>query len=103
MACLALSGARGWCRSCDERSRLGPASLRAMGSAVLGGVGLCLAFVPGLLGLALGYWELRSIERGDTPRAGREWARAGVVLGWMNLGMGAAVGLVAAWIRLSAR
>jgi hypothetical protein len=74
-----------------------------MGSAVLGGVGLCLAFVPGLLGLALGYWELRSIERGDTPRAGREWARAGVVLGWMNLGMGAAVGLVAAWIRLSAR
>ena len=100
VACLALSGARAWCRACDERSRLGPASWRAVASGVLGGVGLCLAFVPGLLGLALGYWELRSIERGDTPRTGREWARAGVVLGWMNVGMAVAVGLMSAWIGL---
>jgi hypothetical protein len=69
-------------------------------SGVLGGVGLCLAFVPGVLGLVLGYAELRSIERGDTPRAGREWARAGVVLGWMNVGLAVVVGLVSAWIGL---
>jgi hypothetical protein len=72
-----------------------------MASGLLGGVGLCCAFVPGLLGLVLGYTELRSIERGDTPRAGREWAQAGVVLGWMNLGMAVAVGLVSAWIRFT--
>jgi hypothetical protein len=101
VACLALSGARGWCRACEERSRGGSASRRAMASGVLGGVGLCCAFIPGLLGLALGYAELRSIERGDAPRAGREWARAGVVLGWMNLLMAVAVGLVAVWIGLT--
>lgn len=100
-SCLALSGARGWCRDCDERSRLGPASRRAVASGLLGGAGLCLAFVPGLLGLALAYTELRSIERGDTPRAGREWARAGVVLGWMNVGMAVAVGLASAWIHFA--
>lgn len=100
VSCLALSGARGWCRTCEEYSRLGSASRRAVASGVLGGVGLCLAFVPGLVGLALAYVELRSIERGDTPRAGREWARAGVVLGWMNVGMAVAVGLVSVWIGL---
>jgi ABC-type Fe3+ transport system permease subunit len=63
-------------------------------------LGLCLAFVPGVMGLLLAYAELRSIERGDTPRAGREWARAGVVLGWMNVGMAVAAGLVLAWIGL---
>jgi hypothetical protein len=101
VSCLALSGGRGWCRACEEHSRLGPASTRAMVSGVLGGVGLCCTFVPGLIGLMLGYAELRSIERGDTPRAGREWARAGVVLGWMNLAMAVAVGLVSVWIGLS--
>jgi hypothetical protein len=100
VSCLALSGSRAWCRTCEEYSRLGSASRRAVASGVLGGVGLCLAFVPGLLGLALAYAELRSIERGDTPRAGREWARAGVVLGWMNVGMAVAAGLVSAWIGL---
>jgi hypothetical protein len=63
-------------------------------------VGLCLAFVPGLLGLGLAYAELRSIERGDTPRAGREWARAGLVLGWMNVALGVVVGLLSAWLGL---
>ena len=101
VACLALSGARGWCRACDEYSRLGAASRRAVASGLLGGIGLCAAFVPGLLGLALGYAELRSIERGDAPRSGREWARAGVVLGWMNLAVAVATGLVAAWIGLT--
>jgi hypothetical protein len=101
VSCLALSGARGWCRACEERSRLGPASTRAMVSGVLGGVGLCCTFLPGLIGLTIGYAELRSIERGDAPRAGREWARAGVVLGWMNVAMAVAVGLVSAWIGLS--
>jgi hypothetical protein len=71
-----------------------------MASGVLGGVGLCCAFVPGVLGLVLGYVELRSIERGDTPQAGRVWARAGVVLGWINVGAGGVVGLVSAWIGL---
>ncbi|MDY7226261.1 DUF4190 domain-containing protein [Hyalangium rubrum] len=101
VACLSLSGARGWCRSCEEHSRRGPASRRAVASGVLGSVGLCCAFAPGLLGLALGYAELRSIERGDSPRAGREWAKAGVVLGWMNVLMAVAVGLVSGWMGLS--
>ena len=101
VACLALSGSRGWCRDCDERSRTGPASRRALASGVLGGLGLCCAFLPGLLGLVLGYTELRSIQRGDTPQAGREWAKAGVVLGWTNVAMAVAFGLVAAWLRLT--
>jgi len=100
VSCLALSGARGWCRTCEEYSRLGSASRRAVAAGLLGGLGLCLAFAPGVLGLVLGYAELRSIERGDTPRAGREWAKAGVVLGWMNVGMAVAAGLVSAWIGL---
>lgn len=100
VACLALSGARGWCRECDERWRQGSASGRAIASGVLGGAGLCLAFVPGVLGLVLAQAELRSIARGDTPRAGHEWARAGVVLGWMNVGLGVVVGLVSAWLGL---
>ncbi len=97
VACLALSGARGWCRACEERARMGSASLRAMAAGGLGGLGLCCAFFPGLLGMALGYAELRSIERGDAPRAGHPWARAGVVLGWVNLLLAAVVGLVWAW------
>ena len=101
VACLALSGARGWCRACDERSRMGSASTRAVTSGILGGVGLCCVFLPGLLGLLLGYLELRGIERGDSPRAGLQWARAGVVLGWMNVGMAVAVGLTWAWLGLS--
>jgi len=86
VSCLALSGARGWCRACEEHSRLGVASRRAVASGVLGGVGLCLAFVPGLLGLGLAYAELRSIERGDTPRAGREWAASGHGRAWCSGG-----------------
>ncbi|WP_157232023.1 DUF4190 domain-containing protein [Hyalangium minutum] len=100
VSCLALSGAHGWCRTCEEHARLGSASRRAVASGVLGGAGLCLAFVPGLLGLVLAYAELRSIERGDTPRAGREWARAGLVLGWTNVGLAVVVGLVSAWLGL---
>lgn len=100
VSCLALAGAHGWCRTCEEHARLGSASRRAVASGVLGGAGLCLAFVPGLLGLGLAYAELRSIERGDTPRAGREWARAGLVLGWTNVGLVVVVGLVSAWLAL---
>lgn len=80
---------------------MGPASRRAVASGVLGSVGLCCAFLPGLLGLVLGYAELRSIARGDAPRAGQEWARAGVVLGWMNVLMALAVGLVSAWLGMA--
>jgi len=80
---------------------MGAASTRAITSGILGGVGLCCMVLPGLLGLLLGYLELQSIERGDTPRAGLQWARAGVVLGWMNVGVGVAVALSLAWVRLS--
>ncbi len=80
---------------------MGPASTRAVASGLLGGVGLCCVFLPGLLGLLLGHLELRSIERGDAPRAGLQWARAGVVLGWMNVGMAVVVGLAWAWMGLA--
>ncbi len=100
VSCLALSGARGWCRACEERSLLGSASTRAVCSGVLGGVGLCCAFLPGVLGLVLGYMELQRIERGDAPRAGLYWARAGVVLGWMNVAMAVVAGLTGAWAGL---
>lgn len=98
VSCLALSGARGWCRACEERSRMGPASTRAITSGLLGGVGLCCAFLPGLVGLLLGHLELRGIERGDAPRAGLQWARAGVVLGWLNVGLAVATALSWAWL-----
>jgi hypothetical protein len=80
---------------------MGSASARAVSAGILGGAGLCFAFLPGLLGLALGYLEVRSIERGDSPRAGLQWARAGVVLGWMNLGLAVVAGLTWAWVGLS--
>jgi len=80
---------------------MGSASTRAVTSGLLGGVGLCCAFLPGLVGLVLGHLELRSIERGDAPRAGLQWARAGVVLGWLNVGLAVATALSWAWLASS--
>ena len=82
---------------------MGSASTRAVTSGLLGGVGLCCAFLPGLVGLLLGHLELRSIARGDAPRAGLQWARAGVVLGWLNVGLAMATALSWAWLTAEER
>ena len=72
-------------------------SLGAVLSAVLGTVGPCLGFAPGLLGLLLGELELRRIRKNPALRAGEPWARAGRVLGWLNVALGLVVLLTLRW------
>jgi hypothetical protein len=84
--CLELKGAQVFCPACAARQgAAGKASARAMASMVLGVCGLQCGFVWGLIALPLAYAELRAIESGEAPAAGKGLATAGKILGWINV------------------
>ena len=83
--CLELAGESPLCLECHQRASGGLASRRATAAMVLGILGLCCGFVPGLVGLVLARQELRAIGRGEAPAAGSRRARVGFVLGVLNL------------------
>jgi hypothetical protein len=69
---------------------------------VLGIVGLNCGFVWGVAGLVLAHQELGAIARGDAPEAGKNLAKGGQILGWINvviLALAVAAGVVAVVVR----
>lgn len=64
------------------------ASGRAIASLVLGILSLigcgCLAGIPALI---LAYGELRAIDAGESSPAGRGFAKAGQIMGWISIGL----------------
>ncbi len=85
-SCLELSGEGVLCTECHERMGVGgKASRRAVTSLVLGILGLNCGLVPGVFGLWLAHQELAAIARGEAPVAGRNLARGGQILGYVNL------------------
>jgi len=83
------------CGACFERHVREPrASSQAWASLYLGLAGLTCGFVPGLVGLVLAYRELERIRLGEAPVGGRPLARAGQLLGWLNVVLMAVVSFV---------
>lgn len=98
------------CVSCLPRLEGGPASARARVSALFSTLGLtgllvgflvrgrpglglwALSFVVGFTGIAFGVQELRLIAANQAGARGRNWARAGLVIGALfALGFGGLV------------
>ncbi|ATB48402.1 DUF4190 domain-containing protein [Corallococcus macrosporus] len=53
-----------------------------------------IGFVPGLVGLVLGYQELAAIRRGAAPGSGEGWAILARNVGWFHVAMLVLIGLV---------
>lgn len=91
------------CPSCLNRSgSRGAASGRAIASLILGIVGLNCGFLPGIIGLVLALQELSAIEQGTSPAGGRNLARGGKILGYVNVGLLGLVVLIGVVIGLGA-
>jgi hypothetical protein len=64
-------------------------SKKAVASLVCGVLGiLAVQLVFGPLGVLLGRSALKSITAGRSPAAGRRYARAGMICGWIGIMMG---------------
>lgn len=66
----------------------GGASGRAIAALVLGIVSLvaCGCFA-GIAALILAYGELKAIDAGQSSPAGRGYAKAGLIMGWISIGL----------------
>lgn len=71
-------------------------SERAKLALWLGIAGINFTLVPGIVALFLAYRELAAIARGEAPIAGRPYARAARILGWICAAVLAGIGLVLA-------
>src|SRR5579871_6794603 len=86
--CLEIQEGQALCPPCFERKKeAGPASARATVSVVLGALGINCGLVWGIPGLILAHQELAAIERGDSPPGGKYLAKAGKILGWINVAL----------------
>lgn len=91
------------CPSCTARM-VNPASSRAMVALAVGGLSLaCYCPVIGFGGVVLGNAELAAINRGEAPEAGRTYARAGMIMGWIGVGLTVAILLIGGGIYLASR
>lgn len=92
--CRVVEGTRSLCERCRIALLVeGRPSALAMAAGILGAVGLCLGFVPGVVALVLAHVELKRIARGRSPGAGRHWAETGRALGLLNIVLGVLAGL----------
>jgi hypothetical protein len=93
------------CGACVERVA-GKASSRAMAAVIVGGLGLACYCPPvGIVALVLGNAELAAIDRGEASEAGRTYAQAGRIMGWIGLGLtvvGVGIGILMAGMALVA-
>ena len=64
-------------------------SIRAKVCLILGFIGLFLFRVPVISATAiiLGFWELKAIKKRRSPVVGRRWARIGLTLGFIGIGL----------------
>ncbi|WP_237077279.1 hypothetical protein [Myxococcus xanthus] len=67
-------------------------SKRATLALIFATVGF-IEFVPGLVGLVLGYQELAAIRRGAAPGSGEGWAVLARNVGWFHVAMLVIIGL----------
>ena len=71
------------------------ASGKAIACLVLGILSLigcgCLAGIPALI---LSYGELKAINAGESSPAGRGFAKAGLIMGWISIGLTILVGVI---------
>ena len=95
--CLKLFDGRLTCERCEllliEKSAPSP---RAKLALWLGIAGINFTLLPGIAALFLAHRELAAIARGDAPIAGRPYARAARLLGWLCAAALAAIALYAA-------
>ena len=59
----------------------------AVASLVLGCVAVAFCFVPSILAIVLGYISKGQIDRSQGTQNGRGLAIAGIVLGWVGIGV----------------
>lgn len=88
------------CGAClAHHARAPEVSAQARTALYLGLAGLILGFLPGIMGLVLSYRELERIARGESPPGSHAVARAGQLLGWLNVALlgGAMMVLLARW------
>jgi hypothetical protein len=63
------------------------ASPRAVMALIFGILGFAMCGLLGIGGIILGRQELRAIEAGESSPAGSGLARAGLITGWISLGL----------------
>jgi hypothetical protein len=80
--CLTPDEGRSYCAKCYAMVFRGPPSALAQVSAMLGVIGFC-GYLPAVAALVTSSIELGRIERGESPIAGRNWARSGRAMGWI--------------------
>lgn len=83
-----------FCAECIRRigDRPSREAVWALGVASLG----LLLWLPGIVAIALATRELRRIEAGDAPEAGRDFASLARTLGWVEALVGA--GALGVWL-----
>jgi hypothetical protein len=98
--CIVPLGQEVVCGACLARHAHQPeASAQARAALYLGLAGLILGFLPGIVGLVLSYRELERIARGESSPGSHALARAGQLLGWLNVALlgGAVLVLLSRW------
>jgi len=78
-----------WFQQLEDRARRNQgASGRAIASLVLGILSLIGCwFLAGIPALILAYGELKAIDAGESSPAGRGFAKAGQIMGWISIGL----------------
>ena len=75
------------CSACTQRVG-GKASTRAMVAVVLAAVSVGCYFPPlAIAGVVLGNAEIAAINRGEAPEAGRTYAQAARIIGFIGIGL----------------
>jgi len=70
------------------RTQTQSASRRAIASLVLGIVGIMgCGLITGIVALVLGRAELKAIDAGESPAVGKGYAKAGLIMGWISVGL----------------
>jgi hypothetical protein len=80
--CLKPDEGKSFCARCYPRIFQGPPSMLAQVSVALGVLGFC-GYLPAVAALVTSSIELRRIERGESPIAGRSWARSARAMAWI--------------------
>ncbi|GEN07207.1 hypothetical protein SAMN05443572_104168 [Myxococcus fulvus] len=80
------------CLRCHKVALGEKPSTRATVAVVFATLGFC-GFVPGLVGLVLGYQELAAIRAGTSPGSGEGWAVLARNVGWFHLAVLVVIGV----------
>ena len=89
VGCMEVHEYETLCNPCAYRvGTKGQQSSRATTALVFGLLPIMTFCLPlGIIAVVLGHMELAAIDRGESPASGRNLAKGGVILGWINIAL----------------